>query len=833
MAAWWLSRDRRSDRGLPLRPSQVLPAGAVILLFLLLNIEIADFYATGPAIMFRFGVTRLAGPDLHDRLAGLRHGAPRGLHLPAQPRRPRGGARAGRRDDVQVLHVRPALARRPVPRGVARRPGDVAGARRRSRCRNSSWRGRRVAREDRCAHRHRGLAILARGAARAAAAAGSLSLRAPDRHGRTGPRRLAIDVPLLPAPSRPRARVSADFLRLFDRTGRQVPYLLLQSPSRQPQWSTGTLLPLATTEKTSGFEVDFRGANTIDAVRVGGLPAPFLKRLTLEGSGDREHWTLLSGEGTLFDLPEEGLRQTELRFPPGSLPVRAGDVGRHQQRPRADAGRGRGAARRGHLPPPRLTAALPVERRPSEPGRSRYRIKLPAARLPIVAVDLDVGLTVGGGNVFRQASVSESRLSGGDAAARRARPREADPDRPRRRRGRRAAHSHRGALRGGDRSGDRGRQQSAARSDRRHGGVCRAAVDLTSRRRPVRSPRSTAIRWRRGPRYDLEAVRDSIDVRSLKDATWGEPRALAESAPAATPAPIPQTRLRRRRRALHALACDSRWAGRAGGAGARCRRAGAQPRAFGRFADVRMLDASNRQVPYIVERLDEPLLIPLSLQTSDPRLAELRTAQGANRSVYLLKRAVRRPAALARRCSKPPPASSSGRFSLRSSGRPIGAGATAGWTSRVGDVDARGSRRRRAGVDAAGPAGGRHRSVADGGRRGQRPLPITAVRLLLPSYRLRFYRPAGLDPAAGLRAHRSRRAAVRSRAAGAARHGRGSARGHAAAGGARALPARPSSPRWRSGCSCRWRRSCSWGDRPPGPRHESAWKRLQNPSRSG
>jgi len=32
-------------------------AGAGILLFLLLNIEIADYFATGPAIVFRFGVS--------------------------------------------------------------------------------------------------------------------------------------------------------------------------------------------------------------------------------------------------------------------------------------------------------------------------------------------------------------------------------------------------------------------------------------------------------------------------------------------------------------------------------------------------------------------------------------------------------------------------------------------------------------------------------------------------------------------------------------------------------------------------------------------------------
>lgn len=59
LAAWWLSRtdDRLPVLGDPARASALLPPGAVILLFLLLNIEIADFYATGPAITFKFGVT--------------------------------------------------------------------------------------------------------------------------------------------------------------------------------------------------------------------------------------------------------------------------------------------------------------------------------------------------------------------------------------------------------------------------------------------------------------------------------------------------------------------------------------------------------------------------------------------------------------------------------------------------------------------------------------------------------------------------------------------------------------------------------------------------------
>ena len=56
-AAWWLTKT--DDRLGPLLPraSALLPSASVILLFLLLNIEIADFYASGPEVTFRFGVT--------------------------------------------------------------------------------------------------------------------------------------------------------------------------------------------------------------------------------------------------------------------------------------------------------------------------------------------------------------------------------------------------------------------------------------------------------------------------------------------------------------------------------------------------------------------------------------------------------------------------------------------------------------------------------------------------------------------------------------------------------------------------------------------------------
>ena len=54
VAAWWYGSTDDRFAG-SLRAARLLPAAGGILLFLLLNIEIADYYATGPAIAFRFG----------------------------------------------------------------------------------------------------------------------------------------------------------------------------------------------------------------------------------------------------------------------------------------------------------------------------------------------------------------------------------------------------------------------------------------------------------------------------------------------------------------------------------------------------------------------------------------------------------------------------------------------------------------------------------------------------------------------------------------------------------------------------------------------------------
>ena len=57
LASRWLSgTSNRIHPGLP-RTSSLLPTAAVVLFFIVLNIEVADFYATGREVTFRFGVS--------------------------------------------------------------------------------------------------------------------------------------------------------------------------------------------------------------------------------------------------------------------------------------------------------------------------------------------------------------------------------------------------------------------------------------------------------------------------------------------------------------------------------------------------------------------------------------------------------------------------------------------------------------------------------------------------------------------------------------------------------------------------------------------------------
>jgi hypothetical protein len=459
----------------------------------------------------------------------------------------------------------------------------------------------------------------------------------PVQTGGAGPRRLAIDVPLLvgsrPFPVRGTPDTGLSDLRLFDANNQEVPFLFVSNPPEQPVWRSAQTLAVAPVEtptlKTSGFEVDFGQAITIDRFRIDGIPSPFLKRVRLEGSGDRVRWTLLVDEGTVFSLPEQRMTQTELAFTPG--PYRyvrvTWDDTRSGRLARPDFASAREV--RNLVPPPVLTTPLVFERRPGEPGRGQFRVRLPAARLPIVALDIDVAAT----RFLAEATVYEPQLAGGRVVP--------------------------NAL---------GRAVLTR--------VVQDEVTASSIRIPIDAPVEplldlvidegnnppTEIRsitavfaelpWiyfessadtiiaRYGnstlqtPRYHLEAVRQTLSITTTMNATWGEARTRAEAENAAAPAPALPT-------LGSTLAPDTFRYLRpipSGAAGLVTVPLDAPVLAHSESAalgDVRVLDASNRQVPYLVERASEPLSLDLTIERVTDVPASLRSQSAL--SIYRVR----------------------------------------------------------------------------------------------------------------------------------------------------------------------------------------------------
>jgi hypothetical protein len=154
-------------------------------------------------------------------------------------------------------------------------------------------------------------------------------------------------------------------------------------------------------------------AVAVDRLRVSGIPAPFLKRFRLEGSGDRSHWTLLVNEGTLFDLPSEHLQNIETGFAAGEY--RYFRLTWNNQNSGVVSTPGGGAARvveARHAPEP-LRAMVEFTRLAAGPGHSRFQVRLPGPHLPLSAIELQVNET----RLLRPARVIESRMSGGSVTA--------------------------------------------------------------------------------------------------------------------------------------------------------------------------------------------------------------------------------------------------------------------------------------------------------------------------------------------------------------------------------------------------------------------------------
>lgn len=421
--------------------------------------------------------------------------------------------------------------------------------------------------------------------------------------GAAGPNRLDVDVALL-------SRATGDLrdVRLLDPFGREVGYLVAAPASREPRWIDGRMLPIASTKKTSGFELDLGHAEEVDRVRFEGIAAPFLKRARIEGSGDRTRWTFLA-DATLFDLPDDRLKLLEVPFDAGAyryLRVTWDDASSARIAHVGSAGarvHGSGAATEP------LRSSVPFRKRASEPGRSRYRIDLPGPRLPLDAIELRVA----NGNVFRNATITEPRLGNGEVLPTTL-----------------GAGTVRRAERWGAVAEDMaipierptGRQLDLVVDDGNNpplalvGIVARfvpqpwiyfEAADTTPLTASYGDPRRTA------PRYDLESSRRFLESAKPAIATWAKAETASKTTTAETdPAaslqgaavdrssfrvvrPIPKAPP-----GLAVLLLDADVLARSR-----------------ELADVRVVTADDRQVPYVVEKRDEPLLVPLALTRTE------------------------------------------------------------------------------------------------------------------------------------------------------------------------------------------------------------------------
>jgi hypothetical protein len=463
-----------------------------------------------------------------------------------------------------------------------------------------------------------------------------------------GPHALPIDVPLLTGsrpfrvethprppltPPRRIARGGLGDLRFYDSQGREVPYLLVEPPLPEPEWRRAALLlPVPVTKKESGFEADLGAATTVDRVRVEGLPTPLLKRLAVDGSGDRQHWTRLLPEATLFDLPDSDLRQLELPFPPGLyryLRITWNDASSARvPLPRAFAAR---IVRADAPARPAVSAPVTFDRRASEPGTSRFRLRLEAPALPVVALRL----TVEADHLLRRARVTEARLSGGGAVPVRL----GEATLKRAVRDTMSAEELRVPLEPPTTSQLELEVDDGDNPPLELSGVEAELAELPWIYLEVEEPRSIVARWGDAhlpaPRYDLESARLRAEESAPPAARWGMAVAPAPAVAVEAPALLPETgppidtaafryvrELPDGPAGLVAVPLDAAVLAHSSG------------RFRADFADLRIVDAAGRQLPYLLERRPEPLVVALPAPVA---AAEAAPRFGAGTSVYRLK----------------------------------------------------------------------------------------------------------------------------------------------------------------------------------------------------
>lgn len=411
-----------------------------------------------------------------------------------------------------------------------------------------------------------------------------------------GANRLDPDVALLA-----KAKRDLSDLRLFDAQGREVPYLRIPPPARTYSYKDGALLPVAPTKKTSGFELDLGQPLSVDRLQIEGPSTPFVKKMRLEGSGDRAHWTLLSSEATVFHLPEEKLTNLEVAFTPGDyrfLRV-TWDDGSSARLVVTDA-KAR-LAIEGIAPEP-MRVPVAFRRRASEPGKSRYKLTLPGPHLSIEKIELQVAA----GDVFREAAVNEARLANsevvpsklGDATLKRA---------------------QRDGVIAADLTipvvSPQGPDLELVVDDGNNPPLQLTGITAQLEPQPwiyFVSADGGALTERYGdaklnaPKYDLEASRNEALKSSPPHARWnGEARPSTAQTSAEAPLPLGGAAVNRddfriarpvpQSKGLTTLVLD----------------ADVLARSANNLGDVRIADGKGIQVPYLLERRDEPLAIAL------------------------------------------------------------------------------------------------------------------------------------------------------------------------------------------------------------------------------
>ena len=550
----------------------------------------------------------------------------------------------------------------------------------------------------------------------------------------SGPQRLRPDVALLTGTPR------LNDLRLYDTSGREVPYLLVPSTPQPMAWAIGDISAIAATEKMSGFEVDFDEIKTIDRIRIEGIPPPFMKRANLEGSGDRSRWTVLLDQTTIFDLPESELQHLDLAFAAGAYRyVRVTWDDTNSARVPLPKGVASRRVEPQQAPVVALTAPVAFETRPSEPGKSRYRIRLPGAHLPIAALELNVG----GGHVLRRATVTESHLVGGKLVP---------------------VVTGTAMLR---KVVDGTLTATALRVPMRSSGEPEIDLVIDDGDNPPLELNGIAaifadLPWiyfegtgaaivarygdpaLQAPKYDLEAVRTTIDIQNARDAAWGERRDIQPTEIVSTQTALMPTGgaaidVRPFRYARSLPDGDAGLIAVPLDAAALAHSAG-PTRDFG---DVRVVDGSGRQVPYVLEGKDEPLTVAVVLeQRSAPAYASKAAGNGATSYYRLRLPLANLPAA---------------RLVLATSARVFDRTVTVS-VDRAADRQHRNGWQQQLAVarwghadrDTAAPALTLPLpsvdvvelviAVAEGDNSA---LPLTSAQLLLPSYRLRLFRAAG------------------------------------------------------------------------------------------